>query len=166
MSPEDQLPPEAFSLYLELRSVHAVSERLGIPESLIYQAKRRERWAERATEVDRAAAEALMRRRQEAVRAMHEEHATTGRYLLALGVEALKKLQEKQDLPRYSAALKAIEVGAKMRSLALGEPTERQAVDVEDIKRREREEWLAEVDSPRLPEPEDGNGSGPAPPRF
>ena len=85
---------------------------------------------------------------------MRERHLKTARYMQS---KALRAMQE-YPLKSGMEAVKAAEAAIRLERLVVGEASERTAIDVETVTKKEMERWLMpppeDVEYAELPEPE------------
>jgi hypothetical protein len=96
------------------------------------------------------------------IEATYEQHMKALRMVFAKGVQALNRMV----LETPAEALKAIQLAIREMRVALGEPTDRTAVSVEETIRREYERWMVatggdELADSDLAEPGGGDGEDP-----
>ena len=137
-----KIPPHAFDDYAGMgraRSYKAIAERYGVSKRAVVKCAERERWAERMETIEREARERGDKKLAETLEGMRERHLVTIR---AMQTRALTALQQ-YPLSTGMEAMKAAEVAIKLERLVAGEPTERSALSVEDIRQR-YERWTRE----------------------
>ena len=143
-----RLPQDAFQQYVNLgpgRSYDALAQQLGAAKRSITRLAARERWQERLVKIETEARERLDEKMVETMEVINARHLKIFRAVLAKGLQALQAM----PLSTAEAAVRAIEVAVRGERLVLGEPTDRTAVSVEDIIKREYERWMT-------PEPSSG----------
>ncbi|MBK9386504.1 MAG: hypothetical protein IPN34_16955 [Planctomycetes bacterium] len=101
-----------------------------------------ERWQERIAERERKAREATEQRAIETLEEMNARHLRVAKAIQARALDALRTL----PLSTAMEAVRALEIGVKQERLARGEPTDRAAIDVESVIKREYERWLVRTD--------------------
>ncbi len=136
-----KLPRDAYDFYLGLgdaRSYQAVADHFGVAKQTVTTRAVKEKWQERLDEVDRRARDEADRDFQRELAAGRQLQFKTCRAILAKGVEGLK------SIPMTSAmdAVRAIDMAMRNERILLGEPTDRTAVSVEEILRKEIREWV------------------------
>ena len=136
-----KLPHDAYEYYLALgsdRSYQAVADHFGVRKQTVTSRAVSEKWQERVEKVERAAREEAERELQRQLVEGKKLHFKTCRAILSKAVETLKAV------PMTSAmdAVRAIDMAIRNERMLLGEPTERQAVSVEEILRKEVREWV------------------------
>ena len=136
-----KIPPDAFDFYFSLgpsRSYRAVAERYGVTKRAVTNLAKREEWQRRLLEVEVKAREESDKKKGQALEAAYDRHMKALRLVFGKGVEALRQMVI--DSP--ADAMRAIRMAIQEERVALGEPTERTAVSIEDTIRREYERWM------------------------
>jgi hypothetical protein len=133
-----KIPPDAFDIYLSLgpkRSYQAVAEKLGVAKRSVTAVAKREDWQGRVQKVEAKAREAVDQKATETLAAMKERH------LRMLEVVQAKALQALKTMPIETAyqAVRALATAIEQERLARGEPSERTAVEIEAMIRREHD---------------------------
>ena len=144
-----RVPPDAFDFYVGLgpeRSYQAVADEFGVSKRAITRVATNEDWSGRLDKIERGAREKADERLQETLGEMNSRHLKMLRAVQGKAVEALR------SLPMTSAmdAARAIDMTIKQERLVRGEPGDRMAHSVEEVIRREYEEWLAPADEEAL----------------
>lgn len=137
-----KIPPEAFAFYVSLgvaRSYQAVADRFGASKSAVAEIAERERWSERIREIEKKSGEAATKQAVDAIAEMNSRHLKLMKAIQARALETLKSM----PIEDASAAVAAMIAACKQERIILGEPSERTAVEVGDVIRREYERWLA-----------------------
>jgi hypothetical protein len=141
-----KLTPEAFEYYFGLgadRSYRAVAEKFHVAKKTVVATAKREGWQERIAQRDQAATKRAEDRVVESLTAMKDRHLRMIRAVQSKALDALKNMPIDTGYQAVQALVKAIE----QERLARGEPTERTAVSVEDVIKREYERWLVPVEA-------------------
>ena len=136
-----KIPSDAFDYYVSLgekRGYTAVAEHYGVSKSGVVKAAARENWQERLRAIDekaRVAADEKLAETLEEIRSRHQK------LLKAMGARAAKALQE---FPLTSGweGVKTAELVVKLERVLYGEPSDRQALTVEEVTRRELDALL------------------------
>jgi hypothetical protein len=136
-----KLPADAFQFYVTLgpgRSYQKVAEHFGTSKRTVTKHAVQENWATRLLEAEAEARERSEAKAVETLEAMNERHLKIARALQAKAVKAL------QELPLDTARdiIKALELGLRQERLVRGEPTDRNALTLEEITKREMTRWL------------------------
>jgi len=136
-----KIPPEAFDFYFSLgpgRSYQAVAERYQVSKRAVTTLALRDDWQGRLRELEEKAREEADRKKLQTLEAVHDRHMKALRMVFAKGVEALNRMAI--DSP--ADAMKAIQLAIREERVAIGEPTDRTAVSVEEKIRSEYERWM------------------------
>lgn len=155
-----KIPPDAFELYMSLgpgRSYQAVAAKYGVTKRAVVDLAKRERWQQRAVEIEAKAKQAAVEKTQETLEAVNARHLKVLRAVEGKAVEALMRL----SLTSPADVLRAIDLALRQERLILGEPSARTAVTVEDLIKREYQEWLTHEDE-APPKETDGGDDGDA----
>ncbi len=138
-----RIPPDAFDFYASIGTerTHArVAEEYGVTVRAVSKCASREKWTERLEKIEAESRERADKRLGETLDDIRVRHLKTLRVMNARAVEALKQY----PLSSAMEAMKAAEVVIKLERLIAGEPTERNAVSVEETIKREYQRWLTE----------------------
>ena len=144
--PQRRIPHDAFDYYFSLgpeRSYVQVASRYGFSKRAIVKVAKRERWQERIAKVEADSKAKADEKKAETLQAQKEQHLQALRLVLAKGVEALLRMQ----LVEPSDTLRAIGLAVRELRVELGEPSDRTAVSIEDVIKREYERWMVPVES-------------------
>ena len=139
-----RIPDDAFDYYVGLgaeRSYRAVAEHFGVTKRAVTKHAVGEGWSERLARIEAEARERSDKRLVETIDEIRSRHLKT---LKAMNARAIAGLQQ-YHLNSGMEAMKAAELVIKLERLIVGEPSERTAVSLEDITRREIQSFL-EVD--------------------
>ena len=150
--PRRKIPQDALAFYVSLgaeRSYQKVAKEYGATKRAVVSVATRERWQEQVEELERTAREDAREKMKSTIEATYEQHMKALRLVFGKGVEALKGMAI--DTP--ADAMKAIQLAIREMRVALGEPTDRTAISVEDTIRKEYERWMTVEDDGA----EDGN---------
>ena len=151
--PTRKIPPDALTYYVSLgpgRSYQKVAKKYGVTKRAVTKLAAKERWQEKVEEIERSARESAQEKARSEIEATYEQHMRALRLVFAKGVEALKSMAI--DTP--ADAMKAIQLAIREQRVALGEPTDRTALSIEDTIRREYERWMV------VGEADDGGEAG------
>lgn len=160
-----KLPPNAFEFYVGLgaqRSYKAVADHYGASKTAVTNLAERERWQDRVAAVERAARERSDQRAIETIESMNARHLRTLQVIQGKALERLKVTQ----LETAMDAVRALDLSIRQERLIRGEPSERTAIDLEDLVRREYQRWTTPEtteasESTRVSEAtEDSSGGG------
>lgn len=131
-----RIPENAFEIYQGLgaaRSYETLAERFGVSKRAVVKAAARERWQERLDAIQEKARERSDERSVDTLREITERHLKVLRYIQGRAIETLK------STPLESAmdAVRAYGLAVDKERMLLGEPTERTAVSLEEVTKRE-----------------------------
>ena len=146
-----KIPTDAFDFYFSLgpgRSYQAVADRYSVSKRAVTNLAKREDWQQRLLSIEAKARDSSDKTKERVLEAAYERHMKALRLVFGKGIEALNRMVI--DSP--ADAMRAIRMAIQEERVALGEPTERTALSIEDTIRREYERWMV-VD-------EDGGNSG------
>ena len=146
-----KIPPEAFEYYHSLgpgRSYQAVADHYGVTKRAVTDFARREGWSKRLAQIEAEARERSDKRLIGTLDDIRTRHLKT---LKAMNARAIAGLQQ-FPLNSGMEAMRAAEMVIKLERLIVGEPSERTAVSIEDVTRREIQSFL-EVEQPASEEP-------------
>lgn len=136
-----RIPAESFDFYVRIgptRSYAQVAAHYGVHKRSIVKFATRHGWARRLLEIETKARERSETSLVDAVEEMNQRHIKTAKMLQAKALEALRSL----PIDSAMGAVRALDLGLKQERLIAGEPTDRSAVAVEDIIKREAARWL------------------------
>ena len=137
-----KLGSDAFGFYIGLgdgRCYSAVADHFGVSKRAVVKAAAREGWQERLEAIERDAREVADQKMAETLEEIRSRHL---KLLRAMSARVAKALSE---FPLTSGweAMKGAEMLIKLERLLFGEPSERSALSVEQVTRREMESLLA-----------------------
>ena len=141
-----KLPAEAFSFYVGLgaeRSYQLVAEHYGVVKQTVVATAARESWQEKLAEMERAQRAAAEQRARETLDEMNERH------LRILQVVQKKALEALRTMPLGTAmeAVRALDLAVRQERVIRGEPSDRTAVTVEELIKREHARWMGTGDA-------------------
>lgn len=154
-----KIPSDAFEQYVAMgaeRSYQALADRLGVTKRAVSKRAKAEDWTKRLERIERLARERADEKLVEHLEDMRVRHLKT---LRAMNARALAALQA-FPLTSGMEAIRAAELAIKLERLIAGEPTERQAVTVEETIKREYDRWLGGGDEDRDDEEADPDRPG------
>ena len=136
-----RLPPDAFSYFAALgpaRSLKLVSDHFGVSVRTVQRAAEREEWSKRILAIETEARRTVDAKMAVDLAEMYLRHR---KLLTAMAARAATALR---DYPLESGmdGIKAAGLVIKLERLLAGEPTDRSAVDIEAITKREIRELL------------------------
>ena len=137
----NRIPADAFEYYVSLgpdRSYVSVAEHYGVSKRAIVKRASVEHWAQRLEKVEAIAREKSDVKLGDALADMRDRHLKTLQVMNMRALEALKNY----SLTSGMEAMRAAEMAIKLERLIHGEPTDRNALSVEDVIKREYERWL------------------------
>ena len=140
-----KIPPDAFDFYFSIgprRSYQAVAEKYGVTKRAVTSIAKRENWQRRMLEVEAQAQVKADQKKVETSEAAKERHLQALRLVLGKGIEALRQMQILTPMD----AVRAIGLAVRETRVELGEPSDRTAISVEEIIKREYERWMVPVD--------------------
>ena len=144
-----KIPLDAFECYVGMgpkRSYESLAQKYGVSKRSIVKRAKRDGWQGRVAEIEARAQERATERAVDTLEEVKVRHLKTFKAVQLKALESLKSLLFKDPLD----AVKAMDIAARQELLALGEPSERTAVAVEDVIRREYERWLVSEVQPKV----------------
>lgn len=136
-----RIPPDAFEYYVGLgpeRSYQAVADHYGVTKRAVVKHASKRQWSARLAKIEAEARERSDKRLASTIEEMRSRHLKT---LRAMNQRALQALQQ-YPLNSGMEAMRAAEMAIKLERLIAGEPSERTAVSVEEVTRREINSFL------------------------
>jgi hypothetical protein len=136
-----KIPPDAFNLYVGLgadRSYQAVAERYGVTKRAVTKLAARERWQDRVVELERKAREGAEQKALESLEAMNLRHLRSLKVVQGRALEALRSM----PLSTAMEAVRSLDMAIRQERLIRGEPSDRTAVSVEEVVKREYRRWM------------------------
>ena len=143
-----KLPPDAFGYYVSLgvnRSYQAVASHYGASKASVSKLAVRENWQRRVQEIEEKARQASDEKAVETLEAINGRHLKAMRIVQGKALEALRTM----TLESAMDAVRALDLAVRQERLILGEPTDRSAVNVEELIKREYAELMVEEDEGR-----------------
>ena len=140
-----RIPPDAFDFYFSLgpkRSYEAVGEKYGVSKRSVVKRALRDGWQRRVAEIEAKAQAKATERAVETLEEVKFRHLKTFRAVGLRALESLKGLHFESALD----VVKALEIAARQERLALGEPSDRTAITMEEVIKREYERWMGDPD--------------------
>jgi hypothetical protein len=154
-----RVPPEAFAYYLGLgsnRSYESVAAHFGVSKTAITGRAVKENWHTRVIEHERKLRESSEQKVLETLEEMTGRHVKIIRAIQGRALEALKTL----PIHSASVAVRALIEAVKLENILRGQPSERTAVSVEEVVRREYERWFSPpIGEAQAPGGADENGA-------
>ena len=141
-----KLPPEAFDFYTGLgigRSYAAVAKNFDVSKGTVTALAKRDDWQSRLEKIEAEARAKSNGKAIETLEQVNGRHLRIARSLQAKALESLRgmSLEDAKDV------IRALDLGVKQERLILGEPSERQAVTIEEKIEREYERWMTEKET-------------------
>jgi hypothetical protein len=136
-----KLPPDAFDFYLSLglsRSYAAVGRHFDVTKVAVTNRATKEGWQKRVQEIEAKARAASDEKAVESLEAINTRHLKSARVIQMKALDALRTM----TLDTAMNAVKALHMGVRQERLVLGEPTDRSAVNVEEVIKREYEKLM------------------------
>ena len=136
-----KIPSDAFDHYFSLgpgRSYQAVADHYGVTKRAVTNLAKRDDWQRRLVEVETEARERADKKKVNSREDAIDRHLKALRLVFGKGVESLRNMVI--DTP--ADAMKAIALAIREERLALGEPSDRTAISIEDTIRNEYERWM------------------------
>src|SRR5215471_9000959 len=136
-----KLPPEALGYYIELgagRSYAAVADHFGVSKRAVVSRAIRDNWKQKVSEIEAKAKVDAEKRAGESLEAMNERHLRSLRAIQGKALEALRTM----PIETAMDAVRALDLGIRGERVVRGEPSERTAVGIEDIVKREYQSWM------------------------
>ncbi len=142
-----KIPPDALEYYLVLgpdRSYQKVADHYGVSKRAVTKLAARERWQDKVIELERKAREGAEKKALESLEGMNLRHMKSLKVVQGRALEALRLM----PLSTAMEAVRALDMAIRQERLIRGEPSDRTAISVEEVIRREYERWiLPEEDS-------------------
>jgi hypothetical protein len=136
-----KIPSNAFDLYVAQgtgRSYDRLAGHLGVSKRAVTSRATKERWMERLVEIERKASQEAAKKAVESLEAMNERHLKSIRVVQGRALEALRSM----PLTTAMEAVRALDMAIRHERVIRGEPSDRTAVSVEDVIKREYERWM------------------------
>ena len=137
-----KIPPDAFDRYLAIgpsRSYSALAKSLGVSKQAVVQRATREGWKQRAIEIERKARDASDRKAVETLESMNARHLKIAQAMQSKALAALQSVL----INNGADAMRSLDMAVKLERLVRGEPSDRTAVAIEDLIKREYARWIA-----------------------
>jgi len=136
-----KIPRDAFTFYFSLgpeRSYQAVADEYDVTKQAVCKLAQREKWQERIEKLEAKARERTDQKIAETLEEMDLRHLKEIKLVRARAIEALSSA----SLTSPMDAVKALNLTWRQERLIRGEPTERNAVSVEEAVKREYQRWM------------------------
>jgi hypothetical protein len=136
-----RIQPDAFEFYFGLgadRSYQKVADHYGVTKRTVTRHATREDWQDKLIELERKAREGAEKKALESLEGMNLRHLKSLKVIQGKGLEALRAM----PLTSAMEAVRALDMAIRQERLIRGEPTDRSAVPVEEVIKREYERWI------------------------
>ncbi len=136
-----RLHPDSFEFYISLgpdRSYQAVADHHGVTKRAVTKRAAKERWQQRLAELEAKARRGAERKVLETLEEMNTRHIKSLRVIQGKALEALRSM----PLATAMEAVRALDMAIRQERLVRGEPSDRTAICIEDVIRREYSRWL------------------------
>lgn len=137
----NKIPPDAFHFYLGLgpeRSYQVVADRCGVSKRAVTKLATRERWQDRVVELEAKARAGAEQKALESLEAMNLRHLRSLKIVQGKALEALRSM----PLSTAMEAVRSLDMAIRQERLIRGEPSDRTAVSVEEVIKREYQRWM------------------------
>ena len=141
-----RLHPDSFEFYIGLgpdRSYQAVADHYGVTKRAVTKRAAKERWQQRLAELEAKARRGAERKVLETLEEMNTRHIKSLRVIQGKALEALRSM----PLATAMEAVRALEMAIRQERVIRGQPSDRTAVSVEEVVRREYERWMRPEES-------------------
>ena len=141
----NRIPQDAFSFYFGLgagRSYGAVAQHFGVSKQAVAKVAQREKWAAQIQQVEAKAHANTTQKMVETLEAMNDRHLKMLQAIQRKALEALRAI----PLESAMSAVRALDICIRQERTIRGEPTDRTAIDVEQVIKREYERWMVRDD--------------------
>lgn len=156
--PQRRIPHDAFDFYFGLgpdRSYEKVASRYGFTKRAVTKVAARERWQARIEKVEAEARAKADLKKVDTLAVEKERHLQALRLVLGKGIEGLRSMAITHPMD----AVRAIGMAVREIRVELGEPSDRTAVSVEDVIKREYERWMLPPEGAAESAPAESAGS-------
>ena len=140
-----KLPPDAFDVYMGLgpdRSYEAVAKRYGVSKRAVTKRAAKEKWQERVSKIEQKARESSDKKVQESLEAMNDRHLKMTQAIQGKALQALREMA----LDSAMGGVRALDQAIRLERLIRGEPSDRTALGLEEVIRKEVDHWLTDED--------------------
>jgi len=146
-----KIPPEAFSHYLSLgqgRSYEAVAAHFNVSKRAITNLAVRENWQMKLKDAERQARDKAEEKALESLEEMNLRHLKTVQLIQRKALDGMRTL----PLASGIDCVRALTLALEKERLIRGEPTDRSAMSVEDIIKREYALLMVDATEPTMKE--------------
>lgn len=136
-----KLPSDAFDVYVALgdrRSYSAVAAHFRVDRKTVIRRAKAEDWPARLKSIEQTARRSSDQKLAESIEQMNDRHLATLRVIQGKALQALRSM----PISAAMDAVRALDISIRGERLIRGEPTDRNATDVEAIIKREYERWM------------------------
>ena len=150
-----KIPFDAFDAYVALgpgRSYAKIAEKYHVSKRALTAHAVKERWQEKAAELERKAREAANQKTVETLEGMVDRHLKALRVVQGKALTALASM----SLDNAMDAVRALDIALRQERALRGEPTDRIALSIEDTIKKEYANWLTTAEKGK--EWKDGDG--------
>jgi hypothetical protein len=143
----NKIPPDAFHFYLGLgpeRSYQSVANRYAVSKRAVTKLATRDRWQDRVVELEAKARAGAEQKALESLEAMNLRHLRSLKVVQGKALEALRSM----PLSTAMEAVRSLDMAIRQERLIRGEPSDRTAISVEDVIKREYQRWMLPEESP------------------
>ena len=141
-----KIPPDALQYYLGLgpeRSYQRVANRYDVSKRAVTKLAARDHWQQKVAEFEHKAREGAEKKVLESLEDMNLRHLKSLKVVQGKALEALRSMR----LSTAMEAVRALDLAIRQERLTRGEPSDRTAISVEDVIRREYERWMVPEDA-------------------
>ncbi len=136
-----KIPSDAFTAYVALgpgRSYEALAKKYSVTKRAITKLAARDDWSKRLAAIDKKAREKADEKIVESLDEMNERHLVAVKFLQRKALDTLRTM----PLSSAMVAVRTLSISLDKERLIRGEPTDRSAVTMEEIVRREYDRWM------------------------
>lgn len=137
----NRIPPDAFNFYVGLgpgRSHQLVADHYGVSKRAVTKRATRDRWQDRVVELEAKARAGAEQKALESLEAMNLRHLRSLKVIQGKALEALRSM----PLDSAMEAVRSLDIAIRQERLIRGEPSDRTAISVEDVIKREYQRWM------------------------
>ena len=136
-----KLPHDAFDFYVGLgaeRSYQTVADHFSVSKRAVTKRATQERWQARVADLEATARRAAEKKALETLEEMSVRHLKSLRVVQGRALETLRSTAIESAMD----AVRALDIGIRQERLVRGEPSDRTAIGVEEVIRREYDRWM------------------------
>jgi len=149
-----KLPIDAFEYYFALgheRSYQSVADYYNVSKTAVANLAEKEEWQKQVIDRERQARASMEKKSIETIEEMNERHLSLCKFIQKKAFDALRTM----PLSAAMEAVRAVDLSIKQERLVRGEPTDRNAMNIEEIIKREYENWLMPVPQEERSDPKE-----------